>query len=127
LRVLGGIRFVGGEVFPPGRVFRLLLTLLLLVVSVSLAQTYPIDLLSNLQSISVYWLLSVGVVLLILSENPLKVGQGLLTIFMGFELWYTVLESSLLMVGLLGTLNLLLAVAVGYLGIIRGVQMEEDF
>jgi len=127
LRALGGIRFVGGEVFPPGRVFRLILVLLLWVVAVSLAQRYPIDLLSNLQVISVYWLLLVGVVLLILSENPLKVGQGLLTILMGFELWYTVAENSLLMVGLLGAVNLLLAVAVGYLGIIRGVQVEEDF
>lgn len=121
LRALGGIRFVGGEVFPPGRVFRLLLTLLILVVSVSLAQSYPLDGTSNLYSILVYWLLMVGVVLLILSENPLKVGQGLLTFFMGFELWYTPLDSSLLLVGLLGAVNLLLALAVGYLGIIRGI------
>lgn len=127
LRALGGVRFVGGEVFPPGRVFRLLLTILLLVVAVSLANSYPIELLSNLQSISVYWLILVGALLLILSENPLKVGQGLFTIFMGFELWYTVAETSLLMVGLLGAANLLLAVTVGYLGIIRGVQVEEDF
>ena len=127
LRALGGIRFVGGEVFPPGRVFRLLLTLLLLVVAVSLAQSYPINLLSQLQTISIYWLLLVGVSLLILSENPLKVGQGLLTFFMGFELWYTISENSLLMVGLLGAVNLMLAVSVGYLGIIRGVQVEEDF
>ncbi len=127
LRALGGIRFVGGEVFPPGRVFRLLLTLLLLVVAVSLAQSYPINLLSQLQTISIYWLLLVGVSLLILSENPLKVGQGLLTFFMGFELWYTISENSLLMVGLLGAVNLMLAISVGYLGIIRGVQVEEDF
>ncbi len=127
IKALMGTRLVGGEVFPPGRVFRLLVTLLLMVTAVSLAQTYPIGELPGAAAIGVYWLVLVGATVLTLSENPLKVGQGLLTAITGFELWYTTLEGSLLMVWLWGAVNLLLALAVGYLAIIRSGETEEDF
>lgn len=110
-----------------GRFFRLILALFLMVVAVSLAQTYPIDALPGAISASIYWLGLVGISLLILSENPLKVGQGLLTVLIGFDIWYSTLESSLLIVGMWGAVNLLLALAIGYLGIARGVNLEEDF
>jgi len=125
LRALMGTS--GGAAFPPGRVFRLVVTLLLMVTAISLGQSYPIGDLPNATGIAVYWLALVGLTLLILSENPLKVGQGLLTAITGFELWYTTLEGSLLVVGLWGVVNLLLALAVGYLAIIRGGELEEDF
>jgi len=68
-----------------------------------------------------------GLLILILTEDPLKIGQGLLTAIIGFELWYTTLERSLLIVGLWGAVNLLLALAIGYLMAVRGVKLEEDF
>ncbi len=127
LRVLFGLRTVAGEAFPPGRAFRLMALLLIGVVSFSLSQTYPISNLPTAVSIAVYWLLMLGLLVLILSENPLKVGSGLLTAITGFELWYTTLEGSLLVVGLWGIVNLLLALSVGYLAAVRGVILEEDF
>ena len=115
------------KAFPPGRAFRLVVMLLLMVTAISLGQSYPIGDLPTATGIAVYWLALVGLGVLMLSENPLKVGQGLLTAITGFELWYTTLEGSLLVVGLWGVVNLLLALAVGYLAIIYGGKLEEDF
>jgi len=126
-RALGNFRAGDGGILPAGRFFRVIFTLFLMVAAVSLAQTHPIGSLPPSVSTAVYWLALVGIGLLILSENPIKVGQGLLTLLIGFELWYTTLEGSLLIVGLWGAVNLLLALAIGYLGIARGVNLEEDF
>lgn len=127
LRALLGPRTVAGEVFPPGRAFRLMATVLMAVAAFSLAQSYPIGGLPAAISVAVYWLSLVGLLILMLTENPLKIGQGLLTGIAGFELWYTTLEGSLLLVGLWGVVNLLLALVVGYLAAVRGVILEEDF
>jgi hypothetical protein len=127
LRAVWGTRTIAGRVFPPGRAFRLMVLLLIAVTAISLAQTYPISNLVSTVSIAVYWLILIGLILLVLTEDPLKIGQGLLTAITGFELWYTTLEGSLLVVGLWGVVNLLLALAVGYLAAVRGVVLEEDF
>jgi len=127
LRALLGQRTLSSEVFPPGRTFRLIALLLIAVTAFSLAQTYPISNLPLLVSIAIYWLTLAGILILILTENPLKIGQGILTIIVGFELWYTTLEGSLLVVGLWGAVNLLLALAIGYLMAVRGVHLEEEF
>ncbi len=126
IRALLGRPSQRGEVLPPGRVFRLMAVLLMAVSAISLAQTYPIPALPNPISIAVYWLLLAGVLLLMLSENPLKIGQGILTALTGFELWYTTLEGSLLVIGLWGGVNLLLTLAIGYLATIQSVMVEED-
>lgn len=126
-RALWGKRTVGGEVFPPGRAFRLMTILLMAVMAFALAQSYPISGLPEVVSMGVYWLTLAGLLLLLLTEDPLKTGLGLLTIITGFELWYTTLEGSLVVVGLWGIINLLLALAVGYLSTVRGVVLEEDF
>ena len=127
VRALLGAQTRRGEVFPPGRTFRLLLLLLVGVTTFSLAQFYPIFNLPLLISIAIYWLALVGAVILVLTEEPLKIGQGLLTAITGFELWYTTLEQRLLLVGMWGAVNLLLALAIGYLAVARGVILEEDF
>jgi hypothetical protein len=127
LRALLGQRKVSGTAFPPGRAFRLMALLLMALTAVSLSSSYPLPDLPAGLSLGFYWLMATGVLILILTEEPLKTGQGLLTLILGFELWYTALEDSLLMVGLLGTVNLLLALAIGYLASVRGVVLEEDF
>lgn len=127
LRALFGQRSVAGEAFPPGRAFRLMALLLAAVAAISMSQTYPLSNLPAAASMAVYWLVIIGLLILILSENPLKAGQGLLTAFTGFELFFATIESSLLMIGLLGIVNLLLAMTTGYLATVRGVAIEEDF
>jgi len=127
LRALFGQRSAAGEAFPPGRAFRLMALLLAAVAAISMSQTYPLANLPAAVSMAIYWLVMIGLLILILSENPLKAGQGLLTLFTGFELFFAVIESSLAMIGLLGIINLLLAMTIGYLSAVRGVAVEEDF
>lgn len=126
----------------PARTFRLMAILLIGVTTFSLAQTYPMpaieqfspasseptsSALSFTLSLAVYWLSLSGLLIVLLTDEPLKTGQGLLCMLMGFELWYSILESSLLLVGIWGGVNLLLALVIGYLTTVRSVILEEDF
>ncbi|RME97025.1 MAG: hypothetical protein D6768_20660 [Chloroflexi bacterium] len=109
-----------------GFVFRLFFALLLVLVAVQLSRSLPLVPLSPVVSISVYWLVLAGLGVLMLTEDPLKSGHGLLTLLTGFGLYYLVLEQSLLMIGLWGSFNILLALAVGYLIVVRGAGPGEE-
>jgi hypothetical protein len=74
---------------------------------------------------AVYWLILAGLVTLVLTEDPMRVGHGLFTALTGFDLYYTTLEKSLLLTGLWGAVNLLIALAIGYLTIAKGAGQEE--
>jgi hypothetical protein len=56
----------------------------------------------------------------------MKVGIGLLTGLTGFSLLYATVENSLLMTGLWGSVNLLIALAIGYLTVVKGAAFEEE-
>lgn len=116
-----------GSVFPPGRAFRLMTALLAGVTTVSLAQSYPVGHLPGPVTLSVYWLMAVGVLVLLFTGHPLKVGQGLLTFLTGFEIWFITLEGSLLMISLWAIVSLMLTLVVGYLAAVQGVIPEENF
>jgi hypothetical protein len=109
-----------------GFVFRLLTALLMMLVAVTLSQAFALPGLSPNITIGVYWLVLAGLVVLILTEDPMKVGHGLLTILVGFDLFYTTLESSLLITGLWGAINLLIALAISYLIVAEGASPEEE-
>ena len=111
---------------PTGVFFRAFLTALLILVAVTLSQSFPLPQLSQTVTTAVYWLGVTGLMILALTEDPLKAGMGLFTIFSGFGLYYVVLESSLLLVGLWGSMNLLLALAVGYLAVVRATGSREE-
>ncbi len=116
-----------GNIFPPGRAFRLMTMLLAGVTAVSLAQSYPLGHLPHTVTLSVYWLMIIGLLVLLFTGHPLKVGQGLLTFITGFEIWFITLEGSLLMAGLWAVINLMITLAAGYLAAVRGVNPEENF
>ena len=56
----------------------------------------------------------------------MKVGVGLLTGLTGFSLLYTTIENSLLLTGMWGSVNLLIALAIGYLTVVKGSSIEEE-
>ncbi len=114
------------RVSPTGFMFRLFAALLMILVAITLGQTFRLPGLSPNLTIAVYWLLLVGLTILIITERPIKAGIGLLTIFTGFDLLYTTLERSLLITGLWGAVNLLLALAIGYLIVAKGAGPEEE-
>ena len=111
---------------PTGLAFRVFLTLLLILVATTLSNTFVLPGLSLTATLAVYWLVLAGLVTLTLTEYPMKVGHGLFTALSGFELLYATLEKSLLLTGLWGAANLLLALAIGYLTVVRGASPEEE-
>jgi len=109
-----------------GWVFRLLMSLVILLVTVTIGEMFGLPGLSPTLTIAVYWLVLIGLTTLIITENPLKSGIGLLTILTGFDLFYTILEHSLLITGLWGAANLLIALAISYLTVAKGANPEEE-
>jgi hypothetical protein len=109
-----------------GWVFRLLVALVILLVTVTIGEMFGLPGLSPMLTVAVYWLVLMGLTILIITEDPLKTGIGLLTILTGFDLFYTTLEHSLLITGLWGSVNLLIALALSYLIIAKGANPEEE-
>ena len=109
-----------------GHVFRLLVALLMILVATTLSHTLTLPGLSLNITAAVYWLVLAGLVTLVLTEEPMQVGLGLFTIFTGFDLFYLTVERSLLLIGLWGMLNLLLALVIGYLIIAQGANLGGE-
>ncbi len=104
----------------PGLPMRLLAALLTLVLSLSLALRNPLPItgdpiISRDFTIGAFGLVLLGLLNVALNENPLKAGIGILTLLAGFELFYTAIEPTLTIVGLLGLTNLIIALAIAYL------------
>jgi hypothetical protein len=109
-----------------GFTFRIFIGLLMILVTLTLSSTFPLPDLPGSVTTAVYWLVLAGLTVLMLTENPMKAGHGLLTTLTGFSLFYFSLERSLLLTGLWGTVNLLIALAIGYLTVVKGAIPEEE-
>ncbi len=109
-----------------GFVFRIFVALLMMLVAINLSQTVALPGLPPSVNTAVFWLILAGLTTLALTEEPIKVGHGLFTALVGFELFYTTLESGLLLTGLWGVINLLIALAIGYLTVVKGTSLEEE-
>jgi hypothetical protein len=105
------------DVFPAGLAFRLLAVTLMALLTVALSQTFPLPNIPPDVGLGSYWLILIGLLILMLTEAPLKAGQGLLTVIIGFELLYAPIERSLAMVWLWAVVNLLLTLAIAYLAV----------
>jgi hypothetical protein len=114
------------KMFSAGRPFRLLAVTLMALLAVALNQALPLPSLPFDVGLATYWLILVGLLILMLTEEPLKAGQGLLTVVVGFELFYTTAERSLIMIWMWAAVNLLLTLAVAYLAVARDVDSAEE-
>src|SRR5262245_61676057 len=114
------------EVAATGIGFRIFTCLLFILLALTLSNSFPLRDLGPTVTTAVYWLILAGLAVLALSENPIKVGLGLLTALTGFGILYATLETSLLLTGLWGTVNLLIALAIGYLTVVKGAGQEEE-
>ena len=79
-----------------------------------LMRAFPRAILHPDLNFAFYWLLCGGLVSLLISERPSHAGIGLLTLINGFEVLYLSLEKSLLVMGMLGIINILLALAIAF-------------
>lgn len=110
----------------PGLTFRVLALCLVFVLTMVFARDYPLPGMPPEVGLSCYWLMLVGLIVLLLNGEPLLAGPGLLTALTGFELLYTCLESSLVIVFLLAAVNLLLTASISYLAALQRHSSSEE-
>jgi len=103
-----------------------MVVLLMIFVTTILSNTFALPGLAPDINTAVYWLFLIGLVTLSLTEDPMRAGHGLFTMLTGFDLFYATIERSLMITGMWGAANLLLALAIGYLTIVRGAGPEEE-
>jgi hypothetical protein len=75
----------------------------------------PLPQTSGALTLACYLLGGLGMLLLGLSQDPLRVGVGLLMLLSGFDLFYVGLEPSLLVTGFLGAISFVIALGTAYL------------
>jgi hypothetical protein len=112
------------QVYSSSVPFRLLLALLGIPVTFTLMRTYPLPL-PELTPVC-YWLGFAGLLILALTQDSLKAGQGLLTLLGGFQLIFFGLESSLVIAWLWGVFTLLLGLALSYLTVAGRVGLAGE-
>ncbi len=95
-----------------GVFFRLVSFALCALVAYGVYQAYPIENMSPQANLACYLLMSVGLVMMITGVGPFRAGLGMLVFVSGFGALYVFLEHSLLVIGLLGILDMMLALAV---------------
>jgi hypothetical protein len=102
---------------PSGVWFRLVAVLLVALASISLARTAvgAGDAVAAGSPIGAGLLMGLGLLQVGLSEEPLRVGSGLMSILGGFEIGYTTVETAIALHGLIIAVPLLIALVVAYL------------
>jgi len=114
------------DIFPMNLGFRLLVALLAAAMSYALASRYTVVDQPEGIAQACYWLVTIGLLTVILTRDPFKVGLGLLTFEAGFEVLFAIFEKSLSVAALLGVVNFLIALAIAYLTIGQiGIFIEE--
>jgi hypothetical protein len=109
---------------PTNWIFRSLTVLLLGIVLVSVSRAAALPLVDRDIGAVCIWLWLVGLLVLILTSEPLHAGMGLLTLVTGFGLFFDALSPGLVGVGVLAAIDLLLGLAISYLTTVRDLTRE---
>jgi hypothetical protein len=113
---------------PTGFAFRAMATLMVAVVAAYIASqpglTMPgLDQFPSVNTAACL-LIALGLLNLGLTEEPINAGMALLTVLIGFELFYAALEPALAVVALLAGVQLGIAIAVSYLAMLQHASPE---
>lgn len=103
------------DIFAMNLGFRLFVAFLAAVISYALAGRHPFVEQPEGIAQACYWLVVMGLLTVVLTRDPFKVGLGLLTFEAGFEVLFATLEKSLSVAALLGAVNFLIALGIAYL------------
>ena len=114
------------DLVPTNLWFRLAVALLALVVSSALGNRHPFVHEPYGISQACYWLVAIGLLTVVLSRDPFKVGLGLLTFQSGFGLLLATFEKSLSVAALTGVVSLLTVLAISYLTSAQAAFLVED-
>lgn len=110
------VRF-GTLILPTDTPFRVFLALMVCLAVWAMAQRsgYLLPVVPEHFHLAVFALVGLGLVTLSLTGEPLMAGLGLLTFLTGFELFYSAVEQSVAMLGLLGIVNITVVLVIAYL------------
>jgi hypothetical protein len=100
--------------------FRVAALSLAVLATYGLATRYSLPGLTPAVGLAAVWLAIVALLLLGLTESPLRIGMALLTWLMAFEMFYVTWEQSVTIAGFLGIATLFVALGTGYLISVRG-------
>jgi len=106
--------------------FRILAALMALALAFSAALRMPLPNVPLEVTVGGFTLGMVGIFAIALAREPLKGGIGLLTVMTGFEMFYSSVEQSLVVVGFLGLVNLGIALGISYLTTSQALSEEES-
>lgn len=106
--------------------FRLLAIFLMALITYGLFERYPFPGISRPIVFASYWLIALGCLKMAITGEAFKAGLGLLTFETGFEVLYTALEKGLVVVGLLGIVDLLIALVIAYLASAQSEMGGEE-
>jgi hypothetical protein len=99
----------------------------LVAVTVSVASSeLPLPQVSGSLTLACYVLAGLGILLIGLSQDPLRVGVGMLMFLSGFDLFYVALEPSLLVTGFLGVVSFVIALGMAYLKAAEVAYSSEE-
>ncbi len=107
-----GLRNTLGLSSDVGTLFRLLTCVIGGMIAYGLWRNYPIPDLSPELGLASYWLMTIGLLMTLTSSDPLRMGYGVLTLLNGFSCFYIFIERSLFVIGLLGFIDIVAALAV---------------
>jgi len=109
-----------------GTLFRLMSSIMVLVIAVSIAPLLNAWLPAGMDILlGGVILVGMGLLQLGMTTRPLRVIVGLLMLFSGFEILYSTIETSVLVAGLLAAVNLGLALAGSYFLIIPTLEESQ--
>jgi hypothetical protein len=90
------------------------------------SSTMPLPQVSRSLTLTCYLLAGLGILLLGMSQDPLRVGVGLLIFLSGFDLFYVALEPSLVVTGFLGSISFVIALGTAYLKAAQAAASDEE-
>lgn len=106
--------------------FGFVATMLVVVTVYAAASIVPLPQMAEQFVLACYVLAGLGILLLGLSEDPLRVGIGMFMVLSGFDLFYVSLEPSLAVTGLFGSIHFVIALGMAYLKTLQATTGEED-
>ncbi len=106
--------------------FAFIATVVVGVTAYAAASAFPLPQLPGELPLVCYSLSGLGILLLGLSYDPLRVGVGLLMFLSGFDLFYVGLEPSLVVTGLLGAISFVMALGMAYLKTVHAASRAEE-
>lgn len=109
---------------PTNWAFRLLAVVMLSLVLYSVSLSFPLPFIDADIAPACAWLWLVGLLVLVLTSEPLSAGMGLLTLVSGFELYFDVMSPGLVGVGIFAAIDLVMGLAISYLITVRELTAE---